>query len=74
LENNVKTKQEIIGNAEMRDDGTIVLDLFATTDSGARGMSQLVYPPNHAQYSEILNHLGGLKPGEKKGVPPWPEK
>jgi hypothetical protein len=33
----------------------------------------LTYPPSDPQYAEILRHLGGLKPGETKSVPPWPD-
>jgi hypothetical protein len=33
--------------------------------------SQLVYPPDDPQYEEIKHHLGGIKPGESKPVPPW---
>ena len=63
---------ESIGEAQMLEDGTIVLDLRAEDDSGRRGDARFYYPKNHAEYREILDHLGGLKPGESKPVPPWP--
>jgi hypothetical protein len=57
----------------MERDGTIVLDLRAEdAATGAVGDARLVYPPGHAEYREILAHLGGLAPGESKPVPPWP--
>ena len=54
----------------MLQDRTLVLDLRA--ESGAAlGDARLVYPPSHAQYHSVLEHLGGLSPGETKPVPPW---
>ncbi len=59
-----------IGTARMERDGTIILDLRAHA-GGRGGMALLRYPPNHEQYREILDHIGGLKPGEEKLVQPW---
>lgn len=61
-----------IGMATMRPDGTIVLDLRAE-GPGMYGLAQAVYPPSHPQYQYVLNHLQGLRPGEEKLVPPFPE-
>ena len=66
-------KAESIGSATMKDDGTIVLMLRAT-GGGAVGDALVTYPKSHPKYAEILAHLGGLKPGESKPVPPFPEK
>ncbi len=60
-----------IGQASMRPDGTIVLDLRAAQPGGAIGDAQLTYAPSHRDYQMILKHLGGLKPGEVKPVPPF---
>jgi hypothetical protein len=57
----------------MKPDGTIVLQLRATDDSGAVGDGLITYPPGDPRYAEVLKHLGGLKPGEEKPVPPWPD-
>jgi hypothetical protein len=62
-----------IGTATMLEDGTLELRLIAR-DSGIVGHGTLRYPPAHREYKEILRHVGGLKPGEIKPVPPWPEK
>ena len=62
-----------IGSATMQADGTIVLLLRAMDGTGMRGDARVTYPRGHAQYEKILAHLGGLKPGEEKPVPPWPE-
>ena len=61
-----------IGTATMADDGTIILDLRAEGQEGTVGDARLVYPPTDTRYSEILSHLGGLRPGETKQVLPWP--
>jgi hypothetical protein len=58
-----------IGVARMLADGTLELDLRGPGGAEAR----LVYPPTHAKYKETLAHLGGMKPGEEKPVPPWPD-
>ena len=60
-----------VGTATMRDDGTIVLDLRAESAQGDIGMAQFEYPLSDPEYPAILDHLGGLKPGESKLVPPW---
>ncbi len=63
-----------IGEARMEQDGTVVLQLRAESADGAIGDALLRYPPNHPKYKSILQHLGGLRKGESKPVPPWPEK
>lgn len=65
---------ESIGSATMKDDGTIVLQLRAEGPGGMLGDALVVYKPDDPKYQEILDHLGGLKPGEEKPVPPWPEE
>ena len=66
------SQPESIGQATMETDGTIVLYLRAqASSSGASGDAVIRYPLNHSQYRSILEHLGGLHPGETKPVPPW---
>ncbi|MCC6522962.1 MAG: hypothetical protein IT373_09895 [Polyangiaceae bacterium] len=60
-----------IGVATMRPDRTIVLDLRAEGPGGEVGMARLTYEPTHPEYDGVLRHLGGLRPGEQKPVPPW---
>ena len=55
----------------MEPDGTIVLDLTAR-EGGTAGHARLLYPRDHRDYGMILRHLGGLRPGETKPVPPFP--
>ncbi|MFZ2639409.1 MAG: hypothetical protein WA117_00365 [Verrucomicrobiia bacterium] len=65
-----------IGTAEMAADGTITLQLRAEGKSGgerAVGDAMFVYKKDDPKYKDILDHLGGMKPGESKFVKPWPE-
>lgn len=68
-----RPRPESIGEARMLEDGTLILDLQATDATGRVGDARFYYPTSHAQYAEVLDHLGGMKPGETKLVPPWPE-
>lgn len=63
-----------IGIASMDADGTVVLQLRAEGPGGAVGDALVRYPKSHAKYESVLEHLGGLRPGEKKPVPPWPDQ
>jgi hypothetical protein len=60
-----------IGTATMLPDGTIVLDLRADGPQGQVGHGRLLYRPSHPDHAAVLRHLGGLRPGEQKPVPPW---
>lgn len=65
---------ESIGAATMKEDGTIVLQLRATGAGGLRGDALFTYQKGHHRYDKILQRVGGLKPGQSKPVPPWPDK
>ncbi len=67
-------EKQSIGFARMEEDGTIVLELRAEGPGGITGDALLRYPPGHPEYNNILRHLGGLKKGEVKQVPPWPQR
>lgn len=62
-----------IGTATMEADGTIVLRLIARGPGGIIGHGMLRYPPTDPKYRDILAHIGLLRPGESKSVPPWPD-
>jgi len=64
-------QRESIGMATMQVDGAIVLYLRATAAGGIVGDGQVTYFPLNPRYQEVLAHLGGLKPGQSKPVPPW---
>ena len=55
-----------IGTALMSADGTITLTLSTPGQQGAAA-----YHPGDPQYTRILSHVGGLRPGQKKPVPPF---
>ncbi|HEY0491241.1 MAG TPA: hypothetical protein VGD30_17150 [Telluria sp.] len=57
----------------MLKDATIVLSLIYWFPGGGHTTpAKRTYTPRHPKYKEILRHLGGMKPGEVKGVKPWP--
>jgi hypothetical protein len=51
--------------------GTIILRLRAEGPGGLTGDGLLRYLPDHPQYRGVLDHLGGMRPGERKPVRPW---
>ena len=63
-------RKKSIGSATMKPDGTLVLKLRAESEATV-GDALLIYPPDHPQYREMLDHIGGLQVGEEKPVPPW---
>lgn len=62
-----------IGVAAMAADGVITLRLRAD-EHGRVGEGLLIYRPGDKDYQMVLDHLGGLKPGEIKPVAPWPDR
>jgi hypothetical protein len=67
-------EDDSIGVATMEKDGTVVLQLRAEGQGGILGDGLLRYPPDHPDYAKILDHIGGLKKGHAKKVPPWPKE
>lgn len=61
-----------IGMADMSEDGTINLHLH--TDGEVIADALISYKRNDKQYSSIMEHLGGIKPGEIKVVAPFTEQ
>ncbi len=55
-----------IGTALMSADGTITLTISTPSQQGAAA-----YHRGDPQYARILSHVGGLKPGERKPLPPF---
>lgn len=60
-----------IGVATLELDGTLVLMLRAEGDDGTTGDAEIRYPPDHPKYTEMIKHLGGIRFGDRKPVPPW---
>jgi len=59
-----------IGIATMMSDGAIVLDLRAN-EGGRHAATRVTYTREHPSYAEVLKHLGDMKPGDTRPVPPW---
>ena len=62
---------EAVGTPPRTTLAVTILDLVARSGS-ATGHGRLVYPPDHPDHGMILRHLGGLRPGETRPVPPFP--
>lgn len=61
-----------IGSATMLEDRTIMLALIYSFPGGGHTTpTNLRYRPDHPEYADLLRHLGGMKPGEVKGVKPY---
>ena len=58
-----------IGVATMTPDGTITLQIQTPQQAITAGV--LSYKRDDKQYARIFSHLGGIRPGERKPVPPW---
>jgi hypothetical protein len=59
-----------LGTAAMLDDGTISLHLRLTSN-GKSVNDTLIYKVSDRAYDNVLRHLGGLRPGERKQFRPW---
>jgi hypothetical protein len=57
----------------MSADGTITLNLFMTGD-GKPLDAQFTYKTDDPNYQMIRRHVGGIKSGEIKPVPPFPDQ
>lgn len=66
-------KLKSIGVAWLEKDGTLVLQLRAESPGGATGDALIMYKPTDKLYNKILQHIGPLRKGETKFVPPWPK-
>jgi hypothetical protein len=63
------------GVATMQPDGTIRMRFRAPLPDCA-GFAEGVteYKLDSPYYQEVLRHIGGLRSGESKDVPPWPDE
>lgn len=65
-----------IGDCKMEADGTIRMFLRAETQTGGGrivGHVMQEYRPGDRQYEEILEHVGPMRPGDRRPVPAWPD-
>ncbi|HXJ00638.1 MAG TPA: hypothetical protein VNH44_05405 [Micropepsaceae bacterium] len=61
-----------IGVATMLQDGTILIGVGGP--DATRAQAVLMVEPGDTNYQSIIDHVGGLKPGETKPIPPWPDQ
>jgi hypothetical protein len=62
-----------VGVATMLANGTILVGV-GEDGPGARAQFVLELHPGDTNYQMMIDHLGGLKPGETKPIPPWPDQ
>src|SRR3978361_1302968 len=62
----------MIGDAQMLEDGTIVVNLRRTAD-GIHVSGVVRYLVNDPNYKKVRDHTGGRRRGEVKPVPAWDE-
>jgi hypothetical protein len=61
--------------AHMLANGTILIGIRAPgAASDAPLQAVLMVEPGDTQYEVVIAHVGGLKPGETKPIPPWPDQ
>ena len=68
---NVPPSPAVIGMATMSSDRTIHLHLWGKSEQGAVAEGVFDYKPDDPKYQQILQHLGGITPGQSKPVPPF---
>ena len=67
-----KKKLTSVGTAEMKSDGTLWLKLRSDGGDGAPVAEAMkIVKPDDKMYSYYLKHMGKMKPGETKSIPPF---
>src|SRR2546429_9400298 len=62
-----------VGVATMLENGTILIGIRGPAPDGPL-QAVLMIEPGDTNYQQIIDHVGGLKPGETKSIPPWPNQ
>src|ERR1700686_5170549 len=62
-----------VGVAKMLENGTILIGIRGPAPDGPL-QAVLMVEPGDTNYQRIIDHVGGLKPGETKSIPPWPDQ
>lgn len=57
----------------MEENGDILLKLFIDEENGMKGQTLFRHKQGTEEFNDILKHVEGLKPGEKKDVLLWPD-
>ncbi len=55
----------------MTSDGTLILHLRAEGAGGSHGDALVQFAPDHPKFKYHLKHLGEMKPGDSKPIPPY---
>jgi hypothetical protein len=63
--------EKSVGMAHMLENGTILVGVSGP-DADSQAQAVLMVQPGDSTYQPLLDHIGGLKPGETKPIPPWP--
>jgi hypothetical protein len=64
---------DTVGIATMHADGTITMRLRSVQCNGSIAEGLMKVGRGQADYQSILDHIGGMKTGESKPIPAWPE-
>ena len=62
-----------VGVATMLPNRTILVGVPGP-GGDSRAQAVLMVEPGDSTYQPIIDHVGGLKPGETKSIPPWPDQ
>jgi hypothetical protein len=65
------TWPESVGVARMAPDGTVTAYLRSEAPGQPIAEAKTIYKPGDPKYDEMVAHIGGIKPGEEKPIPPW---
>ena len=65
---------DTVGIATMDTDRTLHLDLRSVECDGSEAAALVDYKVDDPHYAEVLSHIGGVEPGQRKPVPAWPEE
>jgi hypothetical protein len=67
-----RPEPENVGSAYMQPDGTLEMSLRTETQDGTIGEALLVVGKDDPRYAGMVKHLGGIRPGEGRAIPPFP--
>lgn len=63
--------QRPVGAARLGSNGELILHLRAEAKEGVVGDALILIPRSDPRHAKYIQHIGGLREGEEKSVPPW---